>query len=96
MEELINVLKKGHDSALQLDTLMQLEGDNALLVQEIVCSLSKAIRSLEKAPSAQDKKRKVHTAKQGGDKRWYIYISDLYCSFPPIYYLICMLYLILF
>ncbi|KAF3321854.1 putative WRKY transcription factor 70 [Carex littledalei] len=67
MEEVLNVLKKGHNSALLLDTFMR--GDNALLVQEIVCSLSKAIDSLEKAASAKDKKRKVHTTKPGGDHK---------------------------
>jgi hypothetical protein len=66
VEELINVLKKGHNSALQLDTLMQ--GDN-LLVQEVVGSLSKAINSLENAPIVKDKRRKVHAAKQNRDKR---------------------------
>ncbi|KAJ4751058.1 WRKY DNA-binding protein 55 [Rhynchospora pubera] len=66
LEEVINVLKRGHNSALQLDTLVQ--GGNALLVQEIMCSLSKAIASLEKAP-VKDKKRKLQTAKQGADKR---------------------------
>lgn len=71
MEEVLHVLKKGHNSALRLDTFMR--GDNALLVQEIVCSLSKAIDSLEKASSAKNKKRKVHTTKPGGDhKRRYL------------------------
>jgi hypothetical protein len=90
VEDLINVLKKGHNSALQLDTLMQ--GDNALLVQEIVSSLSKAINSLENTPLVNDKRSKVHAAKQSGDKRRYLILLFIF----PVHYLICMFYLIYF